>query len=272
LKFFIKFGFTTALRILAAGLVLYAPAYAVTARGTLTLKPVIQVGTDEVTLNDFVTNGDVEFLGAIVICRTPNAGSIRMVSLTEISATLKKYNTFYLLRGPEQISVLRSTRKLSAADLAPIIEAALNAQNMSAKVHEVQLQAAIFVNDVNSIKLRKLKFDPAINKYRAWFAIMNEPHAVPFEALATLDQGIAPLEIKSTKTDALASVSPLLVKRGETAAMLVDGSGFSATISVVCLENGPAEKVIRVREQATKHIYRAQIIARGQLHAISREN
>ncbi len=257
--------------MITAGLVLHAPASAEAGKETLTLKAVVQVATDEVMLRDLV-NSNVVVPEGIVICRTPDAGAVRTVSLAEISATLKRHDIAYTLRGPEQISVVRMARKLLAADLTPLIENALHAQNVSAEVNEVQLQAAIFVKDINGIQLRKLKFDPAINKYRAWFAMADAPHAGTFEALVALDHGVAPIEIQLLKTGALSSQPTAQVKRGETAAMLVDGAGFSATLSVICLENGPAEKTIRVREQASKRIYRAQVIGPGQLHAVSREN
>jgi flagella basal body P-ring formation protein FlgA len=51
-----------------------------------------------------------------------------------------------------------------------------------------------------------------------------------------------------------------------------DGDGLSATLSVVCMEDGGASKTVRVRETASKRIYRAQIVGQGLLHAVGLEN
>jgi hypothetical protein len=271
LKLLAQFGFAVVLRALIAGLALQAPAAAGVA-GTLTLKPVAQVATDEVMLRDLVAAGDAGLHEDVVICHAPAVGSVRAVSLAEVAAVLRKHDVAYLLRGAEQISVIRVGRKVSAADLKPLIEAALSKNDASASISAVQLQAAIFVNDVAGIKLRKLRFDPAINKYRAWFVASDAPHAVIFEAMATLEHGVAPREIKLSKTEQLLSAPSFFVRHGETAAMQLTGEGFSATLTVVCLEDGVAAKTVRVREQASKRVYRAQIIGPGLLRAVGREN
>jgi len=269
---FAKFGLVGSLRILIAGLALNAPAFARAAE-TVILKSTVQVATDEVTLRDLVVTGDVAGASEnIVICRAPGAGSVRILSQAEIAAALKKHEASYLLRGAEQVNVTRVGRKVSAAELQPLIEAALNLHDAGMKIHDVQLQAAIFVNDVAGLKLRKLRFDPAINKYRAWFVTSDAPHAVTFEAMATLEQGSAPQEINLPGTKQFRAETALLVRRGETAAMQLDGEGFSAMLSVICLENGGPSRTVRVREPGSKKIYRAQVIGQGQLRAVGREN
>ena len=271
MKLVAKFGFAVFLRALIAGLALQAPASAGVAN-TLTLKTVAQVATDEVMLRDLVGGGDESLNADLVICHAPAVVTVRTLSLAEVAAVLKKHELAYLLRGPEQISVMRVSREVSAADLKPLIEAALSKNDASATISGVQLQAAIFVNDVAGIKLRKLRFDPAINKYRAWFVASDAPHAVSFEAMATLEHGVAPREVGPVKTEQLSSAASALVRRGESAAMQLDGEGFSASLSVVCLEDGLLSKVIRVREPATKRVYRAEIVGRGTLRAVGREN
>ena len=272
MKSFAKFGFVISLRILIAGLAFAAPASARVAE-TLILKPTVQVATDEVTLRDLVVTGDMAGSSEnIVICRAPAAGSVRILSQAEIAAALKKHGASYLLRGAEQVNVTRVGRKVTAAELQPLIEAALNLHDAGMKIHDVQLQAAIFVNDVAGLKLRKLRFDPAINKYRAWFVASDAPHAVAFEAMAILEHGAAPQEINLSRTEQFHAEPALLVHRGETAAMQLDGEGFSATLSVVCLENGSPAKTVRVREPGSRKVYRAQVIGQGQLRAVGREN
>lgn len=265
-----KFGCVVVLHAFLVGLALQSPASARNA-ATLTLKPVVQVAADEVTLQDFVGNGDSVRYGDIVICHAPAMGTVRTVTRADVMAVLKKHQVTYLLRGAEQISVMRLGRKVSAADLQPLIEAALS-KNGGVTISAVELQAAIFVNDMAAIRLRKLRFDPAINKYRAWFTVSDSPHGVSFEAMATPEHGVTPQEIKTASSGPGSSGPGLAVRRGEKAAMQLTGEGFSATLAVVCLEDGVEEKIVRVREPATKRIYRAQIIGQGLLRAVGREN
>lgn len=174
------------------------------------------------------------------------------------------------LAGPTQASSPQSVR-ISSDDLKPLIEAALSQQGVKAKVRGVQLQAAIYVNSVNALKLRKLRFDSAIRKYRAWFVLSDLPGAVPFEAMAELESDGTAAGLRSEIKQALIKPA-VLIHRGQIAAMELDGEGFQATLSVTCLEEGTAEKTIRVREQTTKQIYRAQVVGPGAVRAMSREN
>jgi hypothetical protein len=259
--------------LVVAGLAFCAPASGRDAGATLTLKPVVQVAAEEVRLRDVVVDpGDTDFPGNMVICHAPNAGTVRTIGAGEIAAILKKHDAGYLLRGAEQVSVMRAGRRVTGADLLPLITAALGQDESKTKVHDVQLQATIFLSDVTALRLRKLRFDPAIQKYRAWFAASSAPHAAMFEAMATLEPGSAPLQLSSSNKEQISATSSVLVHRGEPAAMQLDGEGFSATLSVVCLEDGKETGMVRVRESATKRIYRAQVTARGQLRAVRREN
>jgi hypothetical protein len=268
LNIFAKFGLAFGMQSLAMGLALQTSARA-TVGDALTLKPAVQVATDEVTLRDLVVNDSVSYEN-IVICHAPTIGSVRTVTMAEMAIILQKSGEVHPLRGPDQISITRVGRKISAADLKPLIESELKSRDGKGTIKDIQLQAAIFVTDVSGLKLRTLRFDSAINKYRAWFVTSGAPHAVSFEAMATL-------EVRHDGTGArnkvqLPPLSPLLEHRGETAAMQLDGEGFSATLMVVCLEDGKASGTIRVREQISKRNYRAQIISAGLLRAVSREN
>jgi len=259
--------------VVVSGLALFAPVPAHASLRTLTLKSVAQVATEDVTLRDLVVaNGEEDFPGSMVICHTPNAGTVRTISAAEIAALLKKHDASFSLRGAEQISVMRVGRKISGDDLLPLVVAALNSGNSKAQISNVQLQAAIFVSDARELKLRKLRFDPAVQKYRAWFVVSGAAHATTFEALVTLEPGTAPLQVGSGKEEKVSVTSSVLVHRGEPAAMQLDGEGFSATLEVICLEDGTAARAVRVREKATKRIYRAEVVGRGQLRAVSQEN
>lgn len=262
-----------ALQVLLAGLALHAPASALTGTaGMLTLKPVVQVAADDVLLRDLIRDGEAASNGNIVICRAPGVGTVRNVTQAEITEVLRKHGVAYVLRGAEQVSVMRLSRKISTTDLQPLIESALRKSDSSAEISSVQLQVEIFVQDTSGIKLRKLRFDPAINKYRAWFTAADTPHSVSFEATAILEHGSAPREIETVITEKAPAIPAFSVRRGEVAAMQLTGEGFNATLPVICLEDGAGAKTVRVRERGSKRTYRAQIIGQGLLRAVGREN
>lgn len=269
MNIFVKIGFAVSLQSLVVGLALQAPALA-SGGDALTLKPVVQVAADEVTLRDLLVDDTVHYEN-IVICHAPTIGSVRTLTMAEIAILLNKSDEAHALRGAEQITVTRAGRKISTADLKPLIEAELKSRDGKGTIKDIQLQAAIFVTDVSGLKLRTLRFDSAINKYRAWFITSGLPHAVSFEAMADLEQGPHDgfgVRNRVQAPDAL----PVLAHRGETAAMQLNGEGFSATLTVVCLEDGRASGTIRVREQISKRNYRAQILGIGLLRAVSQEN
>src|SRR6266700_4018521 len=113
-------GFAVVLRVLLAGLALQASATAGSVPGTLTLKALVQISADEVTLADMVASRtEPGFPGGLVVCHSPEQGTLRMVSLAEIATLLKKHDLEYTLQGPLQISVMRASRKVSVADLKP---------------------------------------------------------------------------------------------------------------------------------------------------------
>jgi hypothetical protein len=151
-----------------------------------------------------------------------------------------------------------------------MLESAVRAADPTAKVAEVELQAAISVGSHPGIKLLKLRFDPAIQKYRAWFIATSESRKTTFQATATLERGTAPLEINGLSSSQSASLSPALVHRGETAMMQLQGDGFSATVPVICLEDGKEATLVHVHDKASKRNYRAQVLTRDLLRAVSR--
>jgi len=272
MRFLSALGFVI-LRALLVGLALQASATAGSAPGSLTLKALVQISADDVTLADMIASKtEPGFPGGIMVCHSPEQGTLRMVSTSEIAALLKKHDLEYTLRGPAQISVMRAARKVSVADLKPLIESALQSAYPKARIAEVELQASISVGTDSGLKLLKLRFDPAIQKYRAWFITTSESRKTAFAATVTLERGTAPVEIGTVSASQKASILPVLVHRGETAMMQLQGDGFSAMVPVLCLEDGKEATLIHVRDKAAKRNYRAQVLARELLRAVSREN
>jgi hypothetical protein len=266
-------GLAVVLRALLAGLALYTPAAAGSAPGMLTLKALVQISANDVTLADVVTAPtEAGFPSALVVCHAPDQGTVRMVSMSEIAALLKKHDLKYTLQGAAQVSIVRAARKVSVAELRPMIESALHGADPTAKVAEVEIQATISVGSDPAIKLLKLRFDPAIQKYRVWFIATSESRKTTFQATATLEHGTAPIEINASSASQSASLLPALVHRGETAMMQLQGDGFTAMVPVVCLEDGKEATMVHVHDKASKRNYRAQVLTRELLRAVSREN
>ena len=273
MKSLFTFGFAVVLRALLAGLALYVPAAAGSVPRALTLKALVQTSADDVTLADVVASPtEAGFPGALVVCHAPDQGTVRMMSTAEIAIFLKKHDLQYSLQGPGQISIMRAARKILVADLKPMFESALQAADPTAKIAEVELQATISVGNSPVIKLLKLRFDPAIQKYRAWFMATSESRKTTFQATAALKRGSTPVEINNSSTSPHSSLVLVFVHRGETAMMQLQGDGFSAMVPVLCLEDGKEAALIHVHDKASKRNYRAQVLARNLLRAVGREN
>jgi len=255
------------------------------------LKARVQVAGDNVTLRDVVASGsDAKLPEDIVLCQAPDLGTVRTLDKSEIARILHQRGVDIPLQGPDQIGILRLGRRISPDDLRPIIEAALKSSGPTAVLKDVAIQSAMMIAPDSTLELSKLKFDAATLSYRAWFAVMKKDPAKParrialFEATATLANGSAPVAIDllqaakpvtaQTHAQAQAPRSPtlLLVHRGESAMMRLEGEGFQAMLVVICLEDGGKEKIVRARDITSKRIYKAQVTERGRLRELSVEN
>ena len=239
---------------------------------TLVLKPAVQVADDQVHLRDLISMGTGEEFGEAVICRAPEAGTVRILQRSDVVLSLKKQNLDYRLLGASTISVTRTGRKIVASDLRELIQSAFSAAKATAQISEIEMQASVVTEGEPALLLRKLKFDSAIQKYRAWFVASDGPRKINFEATATVDSGSAPLELTPGTSGPRSSKAQLLVRRGENVTMQMSGNGFNANVPVVSQEDGMAGKLVRVRDNATKRNYRAEVIAAGLLRAVRQEN
>lgn len=251
---------------------LHAESAVKPATATLILKPMAQVTDDQVRLRDLITLGAADAFGEAVICRAPDAGTVRILERSEVAAALKKQNLDYRLQGASTISITRIGRKIVTSDLRTLIEAAFAAAKATVNITDIEMQASVVMEGEPALLLRKLKFDPAIQKYRAWFVANEGLRKINFEATATVESGSAPLELTPGTSGPRSAKAQLLVRRGENVTMQLNGAGFSANVPVVSMEDGVAGKLVRARDNATKRNYRAEVIAAGLLRAVRQEN
>jgi hypothetical protein len=240
---------------------------------SLMLRPLVQISSQEVLLRDLVIGMSLaDVRGDLLICKAPSRGQVRTMTAFEISAVVAHSGLNVEFIGGLRTSIVRMGRRVSVHDLRPLIETALQSSNSTAQIGDVQLQAEISVGDDPGIVLRKLKFDNTTQRFRAFFVATKETGKVNFEATATVISGTAPAEITLASGDGHALHTALLVHRGQPAQMQVSGDGFSATLPVVCFEDGDSGKIVRVREKTSKKNYRAEVIAKDMLRAIQLEN
>src|SRR5450755_1391237 len=242
---------------------------------SLMLKPMVQIRSAEVLLRDVAIGMSQEDgRGDIVLCASPSRGQVRILTVLEISAVLAHSGVNAEFVGALHTSIVRSGNKISAQDLRPLLETALHTANPSAQIGDVQLQAEISVSDDPGIVLRKLKFDSTTQRYLAFLVATREPGKINFEATVTLASGAAPLEINvaNLSGNPLVLHAALLVHRGQAAQMQVSGNGFSATLPVICFDDGDHGKIVRVREKTSRKNYRAEVIAKDMVRAIQLEN
>lgn len=239
----------------------------------LMLRPLVQVSAPEVMLRDVVIGMPAtDARGDLVICQAPSRGQVRTMTAFEINSVLAHNGMNADFTGGLRTSIVRTGHKVTVEDVKPLIESALQSANSSAKISDVQLQAEISVSENPGLMLRKLKFDSATQRYRAFFVAANEPNKINFEAAVTLLSGTAPAEISLASPSGHALHAALLVHRGQEVQMQLAGEGFSATLPAVSFEDGDTGKVVRVREKTSKKNYRAEVIGKDTVRAIRLEN
>jgi hypothetical protein len=61
--------------------------------------------------------------------------------------------------------------------------------------------------------------------------------------------------------------SVVLAERGKPATLILDDGGMRISLRVICLQPGVLNQQIRVFDQKTRHVFRAQVVGAGVLHS-----
>jgi hypothetical protein len=223
----------------------------------------------DLTIADLMSDADRQ----LPITAAPQLDSTRTLSRREFSALLLGHNQnpsdFAI---PERIQITRWSRALSRDELATAIRGALLEQKMTVDfAGDLQGGAKVGIADpriqVTSIDLRRSE-----NAIRFRLKIVNEPELHEFWVSSRLSQSVMARSVsidlrpaRSITSLPKAARAVVLARSMKPAALVVYGRGFQFTTSVTPLQNGSRGDVIRVREEATGRILKAEVVGPSQL-------
>jgi hypothetical protein len=112
------------------------------------------------------------------------------------------------------------------------------------------------------LRLLDVRYDALRQRWNARIQVANVPGADPF--LVTVPE-LEAAAMRPPESSAQPAPAKPLLRAGEHATLLLNDPGFRATIPVVCLQAGLPGVDIRVRDEISGRIYRAQVAASGDL-------
>jgi hypothetical protein len=234
------------------------------------LRSSVVVQGENLLLSDFLPPDAPEYLRAqaaqVTLGRTPRPGSVRVIERIELEHQLRPYEWSRRLSVPPRVTVTRLGYRLDPEPVSEAIESVLRSRGVQARFGQLDMSAAPTV-EVPEPRLRVLdvRYDELRQRWNARIQVTNNPGADPF--LVTVPEMETPgphPRVASAVKPAPPPSRPLL-RAGEHATLLLNDPGFRATIPVVCLEAGLPGVDIRVRDEISGRIYRAQVAANGEM-------
>jgi hypothetical protein len=239
----------------------------------------------------------------IVIGRSPQPGSTRVLSSAEIVRSLDGEKILNEVAVPQQIVVHRAGHLITREEVADAVRRTLNRnealRTIQITAESIRSSAHVFTSMPNAdLRVTRIELDRSLREIKFWLVSGAEPTLLPFMATvsATCDaceQAEAPpggAEQSSNSQNKLldtlqtmkfpdsslseptstqpAVVAPALVEAGKMARLhLSSGSGMQMYLAATALERGTLGQIIRVKIQDTGKILPANVVGRGQLEA-----
>ena len=236
----------------------------------------------------------------ILIGRSPQAGSTRVLSGGDIVRVLNDGDLLGQVDVPEQIVVHRLGHLVTREEVAEAIRRMLAGNqtfgNVQIAPEDVRFAARVMVPAQNAeLHVTRVELDPALQKMKFWLASGAEPALLPFMAMARAtctpcgsDEGTQPLTTQNSPQQIWGTITstsaerarptldsgrpgnsaPPLVEAGKTALLhLVSGPQMQMYLAAVALERGVFGQTVRVRIQSTGKVLFAHVVGRNQLEA-----
>jgi len=236
----------------------------------------VEVRGQVVTLGDLVASDSLADEDQhLLITAAPQLDSTRNMSRRELSGLLLAHDhrpsEFDI---PERIQIARWSRSLTSQELIDAIDGALTAQKMTVTFEsELQGGSKVGIPDPK-LQVTSIDLSRADNSIRFRLRVVNEPELHEFWVSSHLAESAGgPQSVRlNLRAARLTSSSPpkidrpvVLVKAMNPASLVVYGNGFQFTSSVIPLQNGARGEVIRVREDGTGRVLKAQVVGPLQL-------
>ena len=231
------------------------------------LRSSVVVQGENLLLSDFLPPDAPEYLRAqaaqVTLGRTPRPGSVRVIERIELEHQLRPYEWSRRLSVPPRVTVSRLGYRLDPEPVSAAIESVLRSRGVQARFGQLDMSAAPTV-EVPEPRLRVLdvRYDELRQRWNARIQVANVPGADPF--LVTVPE-LEAAAMRPPESSAQPAPAKPLLRAGEHATLLLNDPGFRATIPVVCLQAGLPGVDIRVRDEISGRIYRAQVAASGDL-------
>jgi hypothetical protein len=254
---------------------------------------VVQVGGEVVKLSDLLppdAPGEVrEICRRVILGNAPFPASLRVISRVQIAAPLREFpSTLEQLEIPDRVIVTRQRRRLSAAEIRTAIETSTAREELpgfrTLNLNGLNLQAPVFVTKPDpGLEVKRVEPDRVERKTRFLLWTSKEPQVLPFyvtvEGLPETAGGVtgspglrggssARATTHTGESTQQATSSPIvLVAAGKPAKLVVETATLRITALVTPLESGVQGQIIRVRNQDTQRVLKAEVVGRGLLEA-----
>jgi hypothetical protein len=256
---------------------------------------VVQVGSEAVRVSDLLPpdapGGLDEICRQILLGDAPLVASQRVISRVQIEQRLREFpSTLKRLEIPERVIVTRKRRRLSSAEILTAIESFMAREGLHGTVAQacpsrsaagssskpkaadlgkqvcttagLDLQAPVFVTKPDpGLEVKRLELDRVERKTRFLLWTSKEPRVLPFYVTVEglLDTG------ESTPP---ATSSPMvLVVAGKSAKLVAETATLRMTALVTPLQSGVKGQIIRVKNQDTQRVLKAEVVGVGLLKA-----
>lgn len=236
----------------------------------------------------------------ILIGRSPQPGSLRVLSSGEIARVLNDGSLLNQVDVPEQIVVRRSGHLVTREEVAEAIRRTLGGNEAFGGVQiptrDIRFAARVTVSGEHAdLHVTRIELDRTLHEMKFWLISAAEPTLLPFMAvsqatcvfcdsaetgqIAASQSGLRPiLETKSSMnaerarpdldSGRMGNPASTFVEAGKMARLhLVSGSEMQLYLTVISLEPGIFGQTVRVRIQSTGKILLAHVVGRNQLEA-----
>ena len=265
----------------------------VTADRPVRLASEVDVSSASIALSDLLSPDAPEELrtaaSAIALGSAPEPGAVRRIARMEIDQALSDDSQLRAeIVVPDEIAVRRAAHRVTSSQIAAAIRTALGPDSSIAlsKAGELLREPIYFSGDDPGLTISQIQFDPLhrVTRLKLWTS--KEPENLPF--FVTIPGRLkvpADLAIDGDTNDrsSIPAAGPAgfsqgpvgvrrgfrstekLVKTGVESSLVIEGSDYRITSTVIPLEAGALGDQIRVRDPVRRRVLTAQVVGPGML-------
>ena len=250
------------------------------------LRDTVQVNGKQVWLSDLLPADAPLALqktgAAIALCQSPQPGSARVLEAEQITSKLSarpellrrltipwrvtvRYAGWPIGEDSVRVAVsrfLRARWKASLPDAAQLKWPEMLA--VTEKDSALQVMAANWDNRQQAMQLRlRCSHRTSCGSFLVHIVL---PAPLTEEWHTRLEPGSG-LNSSGDGDSALMASGAALAEKGKPATLILDSSDMRISVRVICLQAGALNQEIRVLDARTRHVFHAEVVGAGMLHA-----